>query len=69
VKDINAARYVYCVTWDEHNARQLVVFGDFEPAQDFADYIKASRGAGSILTTMPVYGKGFVEMVTGKQYA
>ena len=68
-KDINAARYVYCVTWNESNARQLAIFGDIEPARDFADYIKASRGAGSILTTTPVYGEDFVAMVTGKQYA
>lgn len=60
--------YVYCIHWNEGSFPQIEVFDEKETAEDFADYIKASRGVGTVLNTLPVYGKRYVSMLTGKEY-
>ena len=67
-KDIATARYVWVLRWDEDSAQQMVILDDIEAAEDMADYIKASRGKGTITTMMAVYGKFYVSQVTGKEY-
>jgi hypothetical protein len=68
-KDIATARYVWVLRWDEDIAPQMLIFDDIEAAEDMAEYIKASKGKGTITTMMPVYGQFYVSQVTGKDYA
>lgn len=63
------ARYIYCIHWNEGSFAQMSVFDEKEPAEDFAEYLKASRGVGTIMNTVPLYGKDYVSQVTGKEYA
>ena len=65
-KDIATARYVWVLRWEETSAQQMLIFDDVQAAEDMAEHIKASRGAGTITTMMPVYGEFFVSQITGK---
>jgi hypothetical protein len=68
-KDIATAQYVWVLRWEEDHAQQMLIFDDIEAAEDMAEYIKASRGKGTVTTMMAVYGKFYVSQVTGKEYA
>ncbi len=44
----------------------MYIFDDIEAARDMGEYLKATRYVGSTLTTDTVYGRNFVDQVTGR---
>lgn len=60
------AKFVHILRWNEGKHEQMYIFDDIEAARDMGEYLKATRYVGSTLTTDTVYGRNFVDQVTGR---